>query len=489
MEQSNTAAYADVSIVAKYRGASTSDVIEEPCYDISKGGMFVRSFKPLPSGTLIKFECSVANSSKDIQGIGRVVWHRDEDCPEAPSGMGVKFLVLRPGSPEVIDAVLRKAGPMPKLFGSTQIAGKSADERSRQQTSFRASTLVGDEAKKLAREIKRERIAKREQRISTVRNAANLVAEAKKEPIVKERQPQITPTPIIAIGSVLPVDQDLPRVKESTSKGIRTKGNEHSGGADTARVLKLAARRAQELAEKEATQMNLEVAAESSRGVVRSTSVFSTRTLVFAALSAVILFRIGHAMWWSETEKVTQPQTSTEQTATSGAAPESLRGETPRDLSVHSAGPERPTLGSVQASSHSVSEPTHPPVRSAVTSAALGTFKEKDTSEPGPAPTAGNEVKEDRSESRNSRFERALECRNKGDNACVLRLLSGNADSEQERRLLAETYRSMGRNSRARQDEEKYERRRSAAKPRTAPAQKSDFKRSTGGIPDNPYPE
>jgi len=99
-----------VSLVARYRSPTVFDFVEEQCFDLSEGGMFIKSTAPAPTGTLLKIECAVGGGKDVIAGIARVVWLRQEDGADGPRGMGVKFVKLEDGSSQVIAAVIAAAG-------------------------------------------------------------------------------------------------------------------------------------------------------------------------------------------------------------------------------------------------------------------------------------------------------------------------------------------------------------------------------------------
>jgi hypothetical protein len=96
-------------MVARYRSPATFEFVEEECYDLSTGGMFVKSTMPAPAGTLLKLECDAGKQGK-IKGVARVVWLRRVESEHGPSGMGVKFVKLEGQSRAVIDAIVRRMG-------------------------------------------------------------------------------------------------------------------------------------------------------------------------------------------------------------------------------------------------------------------------------------------------------------------------------------------------------------------------------------------
>ncbi|MET0386007.1 MAG: PilZ domain-containing protein [Polyangiales bacterium] len=97
-----------VSLVARYRSPSTFEYVQEACCDVSVGGMFIQSGDPAAAGTLLKLECEADDEGTKIRGVARVVWLRREPNEYGPSGMGVKFVKLEPGSREIIARVVQE---------------------------------------------------------------------------------------------------------------------------------------------------------------------------------------------------------------------------------------------------------------------------------------------------------------------------------------------------------------------------------------------
>jgi len=97
-----------VSLVARYRSPTTFEYVQEACCDVSLGGMFIQSGDPAAAGTLLKLECEADRNGGKIRGVARVVWLRREPNEYGPSGMGVKFVKLEPGSKETITRVVQE---------------------------------------------------------------------------------------------------------------------------------------------------------------------------------------------------------------------------------------------------------------------------------------------------------------------------------------------------------------------------------------------
>jgi Tfp pilus assembly protein PilZ len=100
---------ASVPLLPRYRGSTGFEPVEGQCLDISVGGMFIASTTPLDTGTLIKFECQVDSEPARVKGMARVVWQRTSGDRDRPSGMGLKFLKLEPGTAEIIEGLIREA--------------------------------------------------------------------------------------------------------------------------------------------------------------------------------------------------------------------------------------------------------------------------------------------------------------------------------------------------------------------------------------------
>jgi uncharacterized protein (TIGR02266 family) len=101
---------AQVSLVARYRSPTAFEFVQEECFDLSLGGMFIRSPAPAPAGTLIKLECDLNGVTGSIRGVARVVWLREHASDNQPAGMGVKFVKLDAGAREAIAGVLEQLG-------------------------------------------------------------------------------------------------------------------------------------------------------------------------------------------------------------------------------------------------------------------------------------------------------------------------------------------------------------------------------------------
>ncbi len=73
--------------------------------NINQGGIFIRSNRPQPPGTIVHLRFFLPDVIKAIQVEGEVVWCND-DPREGDRGMGIEFHELRGGDKRLIDQLL-----------------------------------------------------------------------------------------------------------------------------------------------------------------------------------------------------------------------------------------------------------------------------------------------------------------------------------------------------------------------------------------------
>ena len=97
-----------IALKVRFKSATVSEFIDHYSQDISKGGIFIKSKSPMPVGTLLKFEFQLKDNSPLIQGVGRVVWKRDENParPDQPPGMGIKFIKMDERSRMIVEKIV-----------------------------------------------------------------------------------------------------------------------------------------------------------------------------------------------------------------------------------------------------------------------------------------------------------------------------------------------------------------------------------------------
>jgi uncharacterized protein (TIGR02266 family) len=92
-----------------FRVPRFENFVTEYSANISASGIFVRTQEPLEPGTELTLEFTVADDWQLICGRGHVIWVRTKDeSPDAPAGMGIRFLEMDPQSRRLIHWMVDK---------------------------------------------------------------------------------------------------------------------------------------------------------------------------------------------------------------------------------------------------------------------------------------------------------------------------------------------------------------------------------------------
>ncbi len=94
------------SIRAKLKFPSVDVFIDRYSPNISKAGIFVKTPKPKPVGTHVRFEFQIADGTVVMRGAGEVSWIRESSDDGKPTGMGIKFNKLDSNSREILGRIL-----------------------------------------------------------------------------------------------------------------------------------------------------------------------------------------------------------------------------------------------------------------------------------------------------------------------------------------------------------------------------------------------
>ena len=90
-----------VPVALKVAYRSKGDLQKDLVTDLSPGGLFVRTSKPLAIGTEVDLEVTLEDADMPMHVRGKVVWLRQRHGPE---GMGIQFTgVMGPVLAELID--------------------------------------------------------------------------------------------------------------------------------------------------------------------------------------------------------------------------------------------------------------------------------------------------------------------------------------------------------------------------------------------------
>ncbi len=109
---------APLSLKVRFKSATINEFVEQYSEDISRGGIFIKSKKPMKVGTLLKFEFQLKDESRLIHGVGRVVWKREAaDATKAsPPGMGIKFIKMDSESRALVQDIVESRGDTPGTY-------------------------------------------------------------------------------------------------------------------------------------------------------------------------------------------------------------------------------------------------------------------------------------------------------------------------------------------------------------------------------------
>lgn len=106
---------APLSLLVQYRFNTFDDFLAEYSVNISQSGMFIRTETPSEEGAIIFLQFALADGSKLIEGMGRVVRVNPPGVPGRIPGMGVEFLNFDEESMALIEEIcatrLAQAGP------------------------------------------------------------------------------------------------------------------------------------------------------------------------------------------------------------------------------------------------------------------------------------------------------------------------------------------------------------------------------------------
>ncbi|MBN1655536.1 MAG: TIGR02266 family protein [Deltaproteobacteria bacterium] len=117
MDNTSKEKRAPTALKVKYRSESIDEFIEQAGLNISRGGIFVRTKKPMAPNTPLKFEFQLSDSTPVIRGVGRVAWVREKDeDKERPAGMGVKFLKLDDSGRALVERIVNERGEIRSRF-------------------------------------------------------------------------------------------------------------------------------------------------------------------------------------------------------------------------------------------------------------------------------------------------------------------------------------------------------------------------------------
>jgi uncharacterized protein (TIGR02266 family) len=99
------------------RYADEATFVQRFAPNVTRGGIFLASRSPHPTGTVIAFEVVIMQGPPLLAGTGKVTWVRDfnPNEPQRAHGMGVQFLQVAPGTRPMLDRLLEHKALPPRL--------------------------------------------------------------------------------------------------------------------------------------------------------------------------------------------------------------------------------------------------------------------------------------------------------------------------------------------------------------------------------------
>lgn len=94
------------SIRAKLKFSTVEMFMDRYSPNISKAGIFIKTPKPKPVGTDVRFEFQIADDTVVMRGSGVVSWIRETADDDKPQGMGIKFVKLDSRSKDILDRIV-----------------------------------------------------------------------------------------------------------------------------------------------------------------------------------------------------------------------------------------------------------------------------------------------------------------------------------------------------------------------------------------------
>lgn len=99
-----------LSLLVQYRFNSFEDFLAEYSVNISPGGMFIKTDKPLDEGAMVYLQFSLKDGSRLIEGMGRVVRVNPAGVKDRIPGMGVEFVNFDEESMTLINEICAQRG-------------------------------------------------------------------------------------------------------------------------------------------------------------------------------------------------------------------------------------------------------------------------------------------------------------------------------------------------------------------------------------------
>ncbi len=94
-----------LDMLVQFRLHDMDEFMRDHAVNLSAGGMFVRTRRPQPLGSMVYLQFRLRDGVKLIEGLGKVV--HVNGAEDAVPGMGVEFVNLDEESRTLIDSIIR----------------------------------------------------------------------------------------------------------------------------------------------------------------------------------------------------------------------------------------------------------------------------------------------------------------------------------------------------------------------------------------------
>jgi uncharacterized protein (TIGR02266 family) len=114
--------------------------------NVTRGGIFLASRSPHPSGTVITFEVAIMQGPPLLAGTGKVTWVRDFDPnePHRAHGMGVQFLQIAPNCQSMLNRLLERKAPSSRSTPAAGVPVSTTPTSERRSTGNLSISIDGD---------------------------------------------------------------------------------------------------------------------------------------------------------------------------------------------------------------------------------------------------------------------------------------------------------------------------------------------------------
>ncbi len=95
MAASNTRQHRRIGVNVLVSHESVSSFRKDLTGNLSEGGIFIKTSRPLPVGTIVYMDVFLKDDrSQTVHAVGEVIWAREGDASESEAGMGITFLQI-----------------------------------------------------------------------------------------------------------------------------------------------------------------------------------------------------------------------------------------------------------------------------------------------------------------------------------------------------------------------------------------------------------